>query len=101
MIDGKNYSTKQTKKDSRTYDNIRKIATSQGDDYTTRCLLNYLYFKDHYKLIVVDFRQQQKLDANPKAIQQINFTGNRENNARTVLIIEEAKKSVRFFKRNS
>ena len=56
MIDGKNYSTKQTKKDSRTYDNIRKIATSQGDDYTTRCLLNYLYFKDHYKLIVVDFR---------------------------------------------
>ena len=37
-----------------TYENIRKIATSQGDDYTTGCLLVYPYFKDSYKIIAVD-----------------------------------------------
>ena len=31
----------------KTYDNIRKITTGQGDDYTTGCLLNYNYFKKH------------------------------------------------------
>ena len=32
-------------------ENIRKIATGQGDDYTTGCLLDYIYFKNHYKMI--------------------------------------------------
>ena len=32
-------------------DEIRKIATGQKDDYTTGCLLDYQYFKDHYNLI--------------------------------------------------
>ena len=31
----------------RTSDNIRKIATGQGDDYTTACLMDYPYFKEH------------------------------------------------------
>ena len=34
--------------------NIRKIRTTQGDDYTNDCLVDYLYFKDHYKLIAID-----------------------------------------------
>ena len=42
-----------------TYDNIRKIATGQGDDYTTGCLLDYPYFKDTYKMIAVDLSKQQ------------------------------------------
>ena len=33
------------KNDQRTYDNIQKIMTEQGDDYATVCLLDYLYFK--------------------------------------------------------
>ena len=40
------------KYDMRTYDNIQK--TGQGDDYTTGCLLDYTYFKEHYKLISMD-----------------------------------------------
>ena len=44
------------------YDNIRKIATDQGDDYTTGCLLDYPYFKKHFKLITIDLRKQQKLE---------------------------------------
>ena len=44
---------------SASYDNIWKIATGQGDDYTTGCLLDYIYFKKHYKLIAIDLSKQQ------------------------------------------
>ena len=59
---------------TKTYKNIRKIATGQRDDYTTGRLLDYPYFKDHYKMTVIDLNKQQALDADPRAIQQINFT---------------------------
>ena len=42
----------------------------------TGCLLNYPYFKQKYELIEIDLSKQQALDGDPKAIQQINFTGN-------------------------
>ena len=45
MIDGKNFFDQTVKSVMRTCDNIRKIATGQGDDYTTGCLLYYNYFK--------------------------------------------------------
>ena len=53
----------------KTYDNIQKFATGQGDDYTTVCFLDYPYFKDHYKMIAIDLSKQQVLDADLKAIQ--------------------------------
>ena len=46
-----------------TYSNNKKIATGQGDNYTTGCLLDYPCFKEHYKLIAIDLSKQQKLDA--------------------------------------
>ena len=52
------------------------IATGQGGDNTTGCLLDYLYFKEDYKLIAIDLSKQQKLDDDPKPIQKFNFTGN-------------------------
>ena len=58
----------------KTYENIRKITTDQGDDYTTGCLLDYNYFKNYYKMIVIDLSKQQGLGIEPKAMQQINFT---------------------------
>ena len=45
IIDAKNFFDQPVKSDVRTYDNNRKIATGQGDYYTTVCLLDYLYFK--------------------------------------------------------
>ena len=75
MINGRNIFDRTTKNDWKAYDNIRKITTSQGDDHTTGCLLDYSYFKRHYKLIVIYLSKQQALDANPKAILQINFWG--------------------------
>ena len=83
----------------RTYDNIRKIATGQGDDYTTGCLLDYNYFNNCYKMIATDLSNQQALDADPKAIQQIKFIGNldRAENGTMFFIIEEAKETVLDF----
>ena len=73
MIDGKNFFDKPVKNDKATYENIRKISTGQGDDYATGCLLDYTYIKKYYKMIAIDLSKQQALDADPKAIQQIQF----------------------------
>ena len=73
MINGRNFFDQPIKNDLKTYDNIEKIATGRGDNYTTACSIDYIYFKNCYKLIVVDLNKKQKLDADPKAIQQINF----------------------------
>ena len=73
MIDGRNFFDQPINSMTKTYENIRKIAIGQGDDYTTGCLLDYLYFKDNYKMIAIDLNNQQALDADPRAIQQTNF----------------------------
>ena len=54
MVDGKNLFDQPLKNDKVTYENIRKISTGQGDDYTTGCLLDYTYFKKYYKMIAID-----------------------------------------------
>ena len=84
---------------NKTYENIRRIATGQGDDYTTGCLLDYSYFKDHYKMIAIDVSKQQVLDADPRPIQQINLTANidRVGNTTMFFIIEEVKETVLEF----
>ena len=66
------------KYDRITYENVIKIATGQGDDYATSCILDYAYITDNYKLIPVDLCKQQALNADPKAVQQINFAANLE-----------------------
>ena len=83
----------------KTNKNIRKIVTGQGDHYTSGCLLDYSYFKDHYKMIPRDLSKQQDLDADPRGIQQINFTANldRAGNATMFFIIEEAKETILDF----
>ena len=96
MIDGKNFFDQPVKNNKVTYKNIRKFATGQGDDCTTGCLLDYIYFKNYFKMIVVDLSKQQALDADPTAIQQINFTANldRAEITRIYFILEQAKETV-------
>ena len=99
MINGENFFDQPIKNNKVTYDNIRKIATGQGDDYTTGCLLDYPYFADTYKMIAVDLSKQHALDADPRAIQQINFIANidRAGNTRVYFILEEAKETILDF----
>ena len=68
MIDVKKFFDQPINSIIKTYENIRKIATGQGDDYTTVCLLDYSYFKDPYKMIAIDLSKQQALDADQRAI---------------------------------
>ena len=94
-INGENYFYQPVKDNKVTYENIRKIATGKGDDYTTGCLLDYPYFKDSYKMIAVDLSKQQALHANPRENLQTNFTANldRAGSTRIYFILEEAKET--------
>ena len=96
MIDGRNFFDQPINSISKTYENIRKIATGKGDDYTTGCLLDYSYFKENYKMIAIDLSRQNELDSDPRAIQQINFTASLDRAGNTTLffIIEEAKENI-------
>ena len=102
-IDGKNFFDQPVKKYLRTNENIWKIETVQGDDYTTGCLLDYNYFKKYYKMIAIDLSKQQALDADLKAMHQINFTWSLDWDGNTTMffIIEEAKETVFTRKRES
>ena len=99
MVNGENFFDQPVKNNKVTYENIRKIATGQEDDYTTCCLLDYSYFKDTYKMIAIDLSKQQALDTDPRAIQQINFTANldRAGNITIYFILEEVKKTILDF----
>ena len=99
MIDGRNAFDQSVNSMTKTYENIRKIATGQRDDHTTGCLLDYSYFKQNYKMIAIDLSKQQALDADPRAIQQISFTANldRDENTTMFFLIAKAKETVLDF----
>ena len=96
MIDGRKFFDQPVNSMNKTYENIRKIAAGKGVDYTTGCLLEYHYFKENYKMIAVDLSRQNELDADPRAIQQINFMANldRAGNTTIFFITEEAKETI-------
>ena len=99
MINGELFFDQLIKNNKVAYENNRKIAVAQGDDYITGCLLDYPYLKDSYKMITADLSKQQALDAHPRAIQQINFTTSldRAGNTRIYFILEEAKETILNF----
>ena len=97
LIDGRNFYDQPINDLVKQYDEIRKTATGQGDDYTTGCLLDYQYFKDHYNLIAIDLSKQKELDADSRAIQQIEFYGMLKTNSRVCTVLEKSKETVLQF----
>ena len=63
MIDENIFLDHPVKTNFRTYDNIRKIAPGQCDDYTTGYLLDYNYSNRPYKMIAIYLSKQQALEA--------------------------------------
>ena len=63
LIDGRNFYDQPINDLIKQYDEVRKVSTGHGDDYTTGSLLDYAYFKDKYKLIVADLSKQKALHA--------------------------------------
>ena len=94
MINRQIFFDKPAKNDLRTYENIRKIATGQGDDYTTGCLVDYPYCKEYYMTIAIDVDKKQALDAYLKAAQKINLTGilNQDGRPTMFFILKNQKK---------
>ena len=99
MIDGRTFFDQPINSMTKTYENIRKISTSQEDDYIIGCLLDYSYFKENCKMIAIDLSKQHALDTDPRSIQEINFTTNLEKteNMKKFFIIEKAKETVSEF----
>ena len=92
IIDEKNILEQLINNKERTYDNIQKIANDREENYTISFLLEYNYFKDHYKIIIIiiiiiDLSKKQADDADLKEIQQINFTRKLKANATIFLIL--------------
>ena len=80
------------------YNEVRKISTGQGDDYTTGFLLDFAYFKDHFRLIAVNLSKQKALDADSRAIQQTIFIGQVDDEALKVFyILEKSKETLLEF----
>ena len=101
LIDGRNFYDQPINDKIRQYNKIRKIATRQGDDYTTGCLLDYQYFKDHYNLIAIDLSKQKELDADSRAIQQIEFYEMLKTNSQVYTVLEIKRNNFTIFQRNS
>ena len=105
-IDGRNFYDQSINDLITKYNEIRKISTAQGDDYTTGCLLDFSYFKKNYRLIAADLSKQKALDADSRAIQQIIFTGKIKAtvaNTRVIIyyILEKSKETILEFSKGT
>ena len=79
------------------YDKIRKTATGQGDYYITGCLLDYQYLKHQFNPTAVDLSKQKELDADSRAIQQIEFYGMLKTNSQVCTVLEKSKQTMLEF----
>ena len=74
IIDERNFYFNPIESDTEKYRELKKVMIGKGEDYTTGSLLDYNYFKEHYKLVAVDLPKQKELHADPRAIQQLNLS---------------------------
>ena len=88
-IDGRIFYDHPINDSIKQYDEVRKVSTGQGDDYTTSCLLDFAYFLKNYRLIAADLSKQKALDADSRAIQEIIFTGKLNTAAIIYYILEQ------------
>ena len=96
IIDGRNFYDNPIESDIEKYRELKKVIIGKGEDYSTGSLLDYNYFKKHYKL-VVDLSKQKELDADPRAIQQIKFKYMLETNSTTYWVLEKFKETILEF----
>ena len=86
------------KTEEEVYEKIIDIC--RNNEYTTGNLLDYDYFKKHYKLIAIDLSKKQVLQENEDLIQQINFIGRLEEAASVFIIIEKKENTILKFSQN-
>ena len=97
IIDRRNFYDNPIKNDIEKYRELKKVMIGKGEDYTTGSLLDYDYFIKHYKLVAVDLSKQKQLDADPRAIQQIEFKYTLEVNSTIYWTLEKSKETILEF----
>ena len=100
-IDGRNFSDHPINDSIKQYDEVRKISTGKGDDYTTGCLLDFAYFEKNYKIIAADLSKQKALGADSRAIQQIIFTGHTDAQIGVYYILVQSKETILAFSKGT
>ena len=97
IIDGRNFYDNPIESDVEKYRELKRVMIGKGEDYTTRSLLDFDYFKKHYKLVAVDLSKQKELDADPRAIQQIEFKYILGTNSTIYWVLEKSKETILEF----
>ena len=97
IIDGRNFYDNPIESDIEKYRELKKVMIGKGEDYTTGSLLDYIYFLKHYKLVAVDLSKQKELDADPRAIQQIEFKYMLRTNSTIYWLLEKSKETILEF----
>ena len=92
-IDGRNFYDNPIESDIEKYIELKKVMIGKGEDYTTGSLLDFNHFLKH-KLIAVDLSKQKELDADLRAIQQIEFKYMLGTDSTIYWILEKSKETI-------
>ena len=97
IIDGRNFYDNPIENNIEKYKELKKVMIGKGEDYTTVSLLDDDYFKKNYKLVAVDLSKQKEVDADSRAIQQIEFKYMLEPNSTIYWVLEKSKETILEF----
>ena len=97
IIDGRNFYDNPIENNIEKYREPKKVMIGKGEDYTTGSLLDFNYFDKHYKLIAVDLSKQKELDADPRAIQQVEFKYMIGTSSIIYWVLEKSKETILEF----
>ena len=97
IIDGRNFYDNPIESDTEKYRELKKVIIGKGEDYTTGSLSDFNYFDKHYKLVAVDLSKQKELDADPRAIQEIEFKYMLGTNSSIYWVLEKSKETILEF----
>ena len=100
-IYGKNFYDQAINNSIKQYDEVRKVSTGQGDDYTKGCLLNFAYFNKKYRLIAADLSKQEALDVDSRATPLIIFNGKTSANLMIYYIFEQSRETIIEFRKGT
>ena len=98
IIDGRNFYDNPIENDAEKYRELKKVMIGKGEDYiSTGSLQDYSCFTKCYKLVAVDLSKQKELDADPRAIQQIEFEYMIGTTSTIYWVLENSKETILEF----
>ena len=101
IFNGRNFYANPIEDDIEKYRELKKVMIEKGEDYTRGSLLDFNYFDKHYKLVALDLFKQKELDADPRAIQQVEFKYMLGTDSTIYWVLEKSKETIlEFYKGN-